>query len=73
MTPFRSDIIDYVEANIAAKDVTNINNVIGIGTTLYKFKNENWKDIFLPCVSYYIPTTDLWLFSPQTYQLLFKQ
>ena len=38
ITPFRSDFIDYVEADIAVKDVTNINKVIGIGTTLHKFK-----------------------------------
>ena len=67
MTPFRSDFIDYVEADIAVKDVTNINHVIGIGTTLYKFKNCKGKEVFLPCVSYSLPTTDVWLFSPQKY------
>ena len=36
---YRSIIIDYVEADIAVKDVTKINNVIRIGTTLHKFKN----------------------------------
>ena len=67
LTSFQSDFIDYVEADIAVKDVTKINHVIGIGTTLHKFKNNKGKDVFLPCVSYHLPTTDVRLFSPQTY------
>ena len=67
LTPFRSDFIDYVEADIAVKDVTKVNRVIGIGTTLHKFQNDKGKDVFLPCVSYHLPTTDVRLFSPQTY------
>ena len=67
LTPFRSDFIDYVEADIDVKDVTKINHVIGIGTTLHKLKNDKGKELFLPCVSYYLPTTDVRLFSPQTY------
>ena len=67
MTPFRSDFIDYVEADIALQDVTKINNVIGIGTTLHNFKNDKGKDVFLPCVSYNLPTTDVRLFSIQIY------
>ena len=67
LTPFRSDFIYYVEADISVKDFTKINHVIGIGTTLHKFKNDKGKDVFLPCVSYHLPTTDVRLFSPQTY------
>ena len=52
---------------VAVKDVIKINRVIGIGTTLHKFKNDKGKDVFLPCVSYHPPTTDVRLFSPQTY------
>ena len=55
LTPFRSDFIDYVDADIAVKDVTKINRVIGIGTTLHKFKNYKGKDVFLPCVSHHLP------------------
>ena len=65
LTPFRSDFIDYVEADIVVKNVTKINNVIGIGTTLHKFKNDEGKDVFLPCVSYHLPTIDVRLFSSQ--------
>ena len=38
ITPFQSDCIDYVEDGIPVKNVTNINRVIGIGTTLHKFQ-----------------------------------
>ena len=37
LTPFRSEFIDYVEADISVKDITKINRVIVIGTTLHKF------------------------------------
>ena len=66
LNPFRSDFIDYVEANIAVKDVTKINNVIGIGTTLHKLKNDKGKYVFLPWMLYHLPQTDVRLFYPQT-------
>ena len=39
LTTFRSYFIDYVEVDIPAKDVTKINLLIGIGTTLHKLQN----------------------------------
>ena len=57
-----------MEADIPVKDVAKIDWVIGIGNTLQKFQNDQGKDIFLPCVSYHLPTTDVRIFSPQTYQ-----
>ena len=67
LTLFRNDLIDYVEADIPVKNVTKINRVIGIGITLHKFQNDQGQDIFLTCVSYNIPQTDMRLFYPQTY------
>ena len=67
LTPFQSDFIYYVEADIPVKDVTKINRVIGIGTTLHKFQNYQGKDIFLTCVSYHLLTTDVRLLYPQNY------
>ncbi len=67
LTPFRSDFIDYVECDIPVRDVTKVNKVIGIGTTLHKFTDTDGKPVFLPCVSYHLPQTDVRLFSPQTY------
>ncbi len=66
LTLFHSDFIDYVECNIPVQDVTKVNKVIGIGTTLHKSTNTDGKPIFLPCISYHLPQTDVRLFSPQT-------
>ena len=66
LTPFKSDFIDYVKCNTPVKDVKKLNTVSGIGTTIHKFVDANGKYVFLPCVSYHLPTTDVRLFSPQT-------
>ena len=67
LTPFRSDFIDYVKCEIPVRDVTKVNTVVGIGTTLHKFTDINGNPAYLPCVSYHLPETDVRLFSPQTY------
>ena len=67
LTPFRSDFIDYVECDIPVRDVTKVNRVVGIGTTIHKFTDTNGNPVYLPCVSYHLPQTDVRLFSPQTY------
>ncbi len=67
LTLFCSDFINCVECDIPVLDVTKVNKVIGIGTTLHKFTNTDGKPVFLPCVSYYLPQTDFCIFSPQTY------
>ena len=70
LTPFRSDFIDYVECEIDVRDITKVNKVIGIGTTLHKFVDIKGNDVYLPCVAYHLPTTDVRLFSPQIYHQL---
>ena len=45
LTPFRSDIIDYVECNIPVRDVKKVNRVIGIRTNIHKFIERNGKYI----------------------------
>jgi hypothetical protein len=67
LTPFRSDFIDNVECDIPVRDVTKVNRVVGIGTTIHKFTDVNGNSVYLPCVSYHLPETDVRLFSPQTY------
>ncbi len=52
---------------IPVRDVTKVTNVIGIGTTLHKFTDIRGFPVYLPCVSYHLPQTDICLFSPQTY------
>jgi hypothetical protein len=52
LTPFRSDFIDYVKCcEIPFRDVTKVNTVLGIGTTLHKFTDINGNKVYLPCVS----------------------
>jgi hypothetical protein len=67
LTPFRSDFIDYVACTIPVRDVTKVNTVIGIGTTLHKFTDTKGSPVYLPCVSYHLPQTDVRLFSPHVY------
>jgi len=68
LTPFRSDFIDYVKCcEIPVRDVTKVNTVVGMGTTLHKFTDINGNPVYLSCVSYHLPATDVRLFSPQTY------
>ncbi len=44
-----------------------MNKIIGIGTTIHKFTDINGNPVFLPCVSYHLPQTEICLFPPQTY------
>ena len=70
LTPFRSDFIDYVECEIDVCDITKVNKVVGIGTTLHKFVDNNGNHVYLPCVSYHLPSMDVRSFSPQIYHQL---
>ncbi len=48
--------------------------MVGIGTTIHKFvDNKNGNHVYLPCVSYHLPTTDVRLFSPQIYHQLHSE
>ncbi len=44
--------------------------MVGIGTTLHKFVDNNGNHVYLICVSYHLPSTDVRLFSPQIYHQL---
>ena len=55
-----------MEFDILFKDFTTVNKVVVIGTTIHKFKNIKVDDLYLPCVSYHLPTADI-LLSPHTY------
>ena len=64
LTPFCSDFIEYVKCDIDVLDIAKVNKVIDIGTTLHKFVDNNGNDVYLPCVAYHLPSTDVRLFSP---------
>ncbi len=51
-------------------DIAHTNTIIDIGATLHKFK-INGEDIYLPCLSYHLPSVDVRLFSPQTFYTLY--
>ena len=70
LTPFCQDFIDYTECSIPVNDIARTNTVIGIGTTLHKFKVDG-EDIFMACLSYHLPLADVRLFSPQTFHTLY--
>ena len=70
LTPFCQDFIDYTECSIPVNDIARTNTVIGIGTTLHKFKVDG-EDIFMACLSYHLPSADVRLFSPQTHHTLY--
>ena len=46
LTPFHSDFIDYVECEIEVWDITKVNKVVGIGTTLHRFVNTKGNNVY---------------------------
>ena len=44
--------------------------VVGIRTILHKFECQG-KPMYLPCLSYHLPSAEMCLFSPQTYHTLY--
>ena len=56
--------------NIHVRYVTKVNTVIRIGTKIHNFVDSNEKYVFLPCISYHLPTKDVRLFSPQIHHQL---
>ena len=64
LTPFRGDFIDCVECQIPVKDISRMNMVIGMGTTLHKFRVNGKPIIWLPCLFYHLPSAEIRLFSP---------
>jgi hypothetical protein len=67
LTTFRSDFIDCVKCKISIRDVTKVNKVNGIGSTLRKFTDIKGLPVYLPCVLYHLPKANVCLSSPQTY------
>jgi hypothetical protein len=70
LTPFREDFLGLVECSITVRDIARSNTVIGVGTTLHKLKIDK-NSIFLPCLSYHLPSAEVRLFSPQTCHALY--
>ena len=62
LAQFKSEIINYTKCSIPVKDIKKVNTFIGIGTTIHRFVDANGKYVFLPCISYHLPTTDVQLY-----------
>ena len=71
LTPFKGNFIDYIECQIPVKDISHTNMVIDMNTILHKFE-VNGKPIWMPCLSYHLPSADICLFSPHTYHTLYN-
>ena len=50
--------------------IARTNMVVEMGTMLHKFQVDG-EPIWLPCLSYHLPSAEIRLFSPQTYQTLY--
>ncbi len=65
LTPFSSDFFNYVKCSIPFHDISQVNEVIGIGTTIHKFVDTKGQFVLLPQMAYHLPSTEVCLFSPQ--------
>ncbi len=60
LTPFLKDFITYHhQGDIPVRDIYMVNQVIRVGMVMHKFQATSGEDIFLPGVSYHLPTTDI--------------
>jgi hypothetical protein len=53
LTHFWREFIDYVKCKIPIRDVTKVNKVFGIGTTLCKFTAVKGLPVYLLCIFYH--------------------
>ena len=49
MMPLKNDLFEYVQAEITVKEVTKVNQLIGIGTTTNKFIDMNGVTYYFTC------------------------
>ena len=59
LSPFRSDFMDYEEISLQVQDIAHVNEVIGIGTVLWKVQDRSGQDVYLPMLCYHMPTADI--------------
>ena len=67
LTLFKSDFFDYVKCSIPVQDISKVNEVIGIGTTIHKFVDTKGRFVYLPQVACHLPSSEVCLFSPQVF------
>jgi hypothetical protein len=67
LTPSLKDFIHYYLCVIPVRYISKVDRVIGIVTVMHKFRAKIGEDIFLPGLSFHLPTADIRLMSPQSY------
>ena len=71
LAPFCADLMDYVEYDFDVKDILKLNKVTGFSTTIHKFTAPNGDLLYVPDLSYYLPSPHIQLFSLQAYHQLY--
>ncbi len=64
---FKPGFFNYVKCSIPVCDISKVNEVIGIGTTIHKFVNTKGQFVYLPQVAYHFPSSKVCLFSPEVF------
>ncbi len=67
LSPFKANFVDYQPSNITLETAAHSNTVKGVGTLMWKFQTSKGKVVYLPQVGYEMPTSSVWLFSPQSF------
>ena len=67
LTYFRIDLIDHVKDSIPIKEITKVDWVVVIGTTIHKFVGVNGTNFYFTFVSSHIMSTDIILFPLHNY------
>ncbi len=67
LTPFKSEFFDYVKCSIPVRDISKVNEVIGVATTIHKFVDTKGQLVYLPQVAYHLPSSEVRLFRPQVF------
>ncbi len=67
ITPFKSNLFDYVKYSIPVQDIPKVNEIIGIGTTIHKFVDTKVQIVYLPQVACHLPSSEVHLVTPQVF------
>ncbi len=67
LTPFKSDFFDCVKCSIPVRNISKVDELIGIGTTFHKFVDTKGQFVYLPQVADDFLSSEVHLFSPQVF------
>ncbi len=61
----KPDFFDYVQYRILVCSISKVNEVMDIGTTTHKFVDTKGQFVYLPQVTYHLPSSKVCLVNPQ--------